>query len=37
MTATRPLWRKLGWLMLLWAGGVLSVSAVAYGIRLAFL
>jgi hypothetical protein len=29
-----PLWKRLGWFVLLWAASVLALSAVAYLIRL---
>ncbi|MFZ1992035.1 MAG: DUF2474 family protein [Alphaproteobacteria bacterium] len=35
MTPSRSIWRKLAWFVLLWAGGVLTVGAVAYGLKLA--
>ncbi|MDI6028473.1 DUF2474 domain-containing protein [Corticibacterium sp. UT-5YL-CI-8] len=28
-----PLWLRLAWFVALWAGGVLTVAAVGYGIR----
>lgn len=30
----RPVWRRLGWFVGLWLGGVLTVAALAYLIRL---
>lgn len=30
----RPLWKKLGWFAVLWAGGVVTVAAVAYVLKL---
>jgi Protein of unknown function (DUF2474) len=33
--AERSLVRRLGWFVLLWAGGVISVGVVAWLIRLA--
>ncbi len=30
---TGPLWKRLAWFLALWAGGVLTVSAVGYAIR----
>ncbi len=30
---TQPLWRRLLWMVGLWAGGVLSVGAVAMALR----
>lgn len=32
-----PLWRRLLWFAGLWAGGVLVVAALGYGIRLVFI
>ena len=32
-----PLVRRIGWFVLLWAGGVAAVGAVAYAIRLVLL
>ncbi len=29
-----PLWKRLGWFVLLWAGSVVALGVVAYGIRL---
>lgn len=29
-----PLWRRLAWFAALYAGGILAVGLVAYGIRL---
>lgn len=29
----KPLWKKLAWLVLLWAGGVTAAVAVGYGIK----
>ncbi|MBC2778493.1 DUF2474 domain-containing protein [Parasphingopyxis sp. GrpM-11] len=34
ITEERPLYAKLGWFVLLWAGGVLAVGSVAYILRL---
>jgi hypothetical protein len=31
--APGPWWKRLGWFVALWAGGVLVVGAVAYFIR----
>ncbi|MDP8914194.1 MAG: DUF2474 family protein [Pseudomonadota bacterium] len=28
-----PLWKRLAWFIALWAGGVATVTALAYGIR----
>jgi hypothetical protein len=28
-----PLWQRLLWFLVLWAGGVVAVAAVAYGIK----
>jgi hypothetical protein len=30
---TRPSLRQLGWFAAVWAGGVLAVAVVAYGLR----
>ena len=30
----RPLWSKLGWMVLIWAASVLTLGAVAWIIRL---
>lgn len=30
----QPWWKKLGWLILLWAASVSTLGLVAYGIRL---
>ena len=27
------LWKRLAWFVLLWAGGVLAVAAIAYALR----
>ena len=29
-----PLWKRLAWLAAIWAGSVLALGAVAYGLRL---
>ncbi|WXL25137.1 DUF2474 domain-containing protein [Ectopseudomonas mendocina] len=29
-----PLWKRLGWLVLIWAGSVLALGAVSYLLRL---
>jgi hypothetical protein len=29
-----PWWKKLGWLLLIWAASVATLALVAYGIRL---
>ena len=29
-----PLWRRLGWLLLLWSASVLALGLVSYGLRL---
>ena len=29
-----PLWQRLGWLVLIWAGSVAALGAVAYVLRL---
>lgn len=34
-TTTKPFWQRLLWFVALWAGGVLSVAAVGYAIKLA--
>jgi hypothetical protein len=31
--AAGPLWRRLGWFVLLWAGGVAAVGAAAFLIK----
>ena len=31
---TKPLWQRLGWLLLIWAGSVLALGAVSYLLRL---
>lgn len=28
-----PWWKRLGWFVLLWLGGVLALSAFAWGLR----
>ncbi len=28
-----PWWKRFGWFVLLWAGGVLALGAFAYGLR----
>ncbi|EIK53661.1 hypothetical protein YO5_15160 [Stutzerimonas stutzeri TS44] len=33
--ADRPLWQRLGWLVLLWSGSVLALAVVAWLLRLA--
>ena len=35
MTAPHSIWRKFRWFVLLWAGGVVTVGVVAYGLKLA--
>ncbi|GGD39528.1 DUF2474 domain-containing protein [Croceicoccus pelagius] len=30
----KPLWQRLGWLALIWAGSVAALGAVAYVLRL---
>lgn len=35
ITTEKPLWQRLLWFVALWAGGVLSVAAVGYAIKLA--
>ena len=30
----KPLWQRLGWLVLIWAGSVLALGAVSYLLRL---
>ena len=30
----RSIWSKIGWFVALWAGSVLTLAIVAYGIRL---
>lgn len=32
--APRPLWQRLGWMVVLWSLSVLALALVAYGIRL---
>ncbi|MBM7061481.1 DUF2474 domain-containing protein [Pseudomonas sp. UL073] len=32
--AKKPLWQRLGWLLLIWAGSVLALGVVSYGLRL---
>ncbi len=32
--AAGPLWKRLAWFVGLWVGGVATVTAVAYGIRI---
>ena len=34
MEERAPVWLRLGWFVLLWAGGVLAVGTVGYIIRL---
>ncbi|MEO1920895.1 MAG: DUF2474 domain-containing protein [Sphingomonadaceae bacterium] len=29
-----PLWKRLGWMALIWAGSVAAIGAVAYVLRL---
>lgn len=29
-----PLWKRLGWMALIWAGSVTAIGAVAYVLRL---
>jgi len=33
-TQHQPLWKRLGWFALLWAGGVLAVTVLAWLVRL---
>jgi len=35
MQAGQSWWRRVGWLLLLWAGGVASVSVIAMLLKLA--
>lgn len=30
----KPMWQRLGWLVLIWAGSVLALAAVSYLLRL---
>ncbi len=30
----KPLWQRLGWLVLIWTGSVLALGAVSYLLRL---
>ncbi len=30
-------WKRIGWFVLLWGGGVLAVTVVSYAIRMAIL
>jgi hypothetical protein len=30
----KPMWQRLGWLVLIWAGSVLALGAVSYLLRL---
>lgn len=32
--AKGPLWKRLGWFVLLWIASVLALGTVAYGIKL---
>ncbi len=34
-TEQRPVWQRLLWFVALWAGGVLTVAAIGYAIKLA--
>lgn len=34
--AGSPLWKKLGWFVALWAGGVLAVSLLAFLVKLVY-
>jgi hypothetical protein len=33
----RPLWKKLAWFVLLWAGGVAAAVAIGYGLKKAMI
>jgi hypothetical protein len=30
----KPLWQRIGWLITIWAGSVLALAVVAYGLKL---
>ncbi len=33
MSATAARWRRIGWFVLLWAGGVAAIGGFAYAVR----
>jgi hypothetical protein len=35
LSAEKPLWKKLVWFVLLWAGGVATAGAIGYVIKMA--